>query len=360
MKVPQLTAALFLASATLFLPAVASAQNALVSERVDYDYDPANQLQLMRVSYLQGDVRFNRGSNYQPDLKKPWEIAAVNMPIEQGFTLATGDGRAEIEFEHGAVLYLAENSVLLFGVATENNDQLETRLALLCGSATVAVLTEAGEIFEVATPVQSFTMHSPEQSYVRIDSYLNGASITPREDPGFDFTHNGLDSVRAAKDDTVTYQTASLPRLDKLDPAKPRSEFDVWVETRFAARSLKMKAALQASGLSLPILGLIDMYEDGQFSPCPPYGMCWEPNSILPPDTPMPAAAPKVSDARNAAAPSLILASYVAGDSRSTPNAPPFSKAAFAYDSPQQRATRLRRRRHRPRPLHQPRFRSAP
>ena len=37
---------------------MASAQAALVSQQVDYDYDPTIQLQLMRVSYLQGDVRF--------------------------------------------------------------------------------------------------------------------------------------------------------------------------------------------------------------------------------------------------------------------------------------------------------------
>jgi hypothetical protein len=336
-KVPQLAGALLLASASLLLPHLASAQTALVSQQVDYDYDPTIQLQLMRVSYLQGDVRFNRGSNYEPDLKKPWEVAALNMPIEQGFTLATGDGRAEIEFEHGAILYLAENSVLLFGVATESNDQLKTRLELLCGSATAAVHTDSEEIFEIATPVQSFSVHSPEQSYVRIDSYLNGASITPKEDPGFDFTHNGTDSLHAGKNDRVTYQTGTPARLDSFDPTKPPSDFDVWVETRFAARTLEMEAALKASGLALPILGLIDMYEDGKFSPCPPYGMCWEPNSLLPPQSPMPATANDASEARATAAPNLILASYVAGDSESARNAPHFGNAAFDDASSQQR-----------------------
>jgi hypothetical protein len=326
-KAPQFAAASLLAFASLFLPAVTSAQTDPVSEQVDYDYEP--QLQLIRVSYLQGDVRFNRGSNYEPDLKKPWEIAAMNMPIEQGFTLATGEGRAEIEFEHGAVLYLAENSVLLFGVAIERNNQLETQLELLCGSATVAVHTEPSEVFEIATPVRSFSINSPEQSYVRIDSYLNGASMTPKEDPGFDFRRSGAESVHAAKGDTVTYQNGSWPRLDNFNPAEPLSDFDAWVETRFTARSLEMKAALHASGLAVPILGLIDMYEDGKFSPCPPYGMCWEPNSILPPDSPVPAAASEASEARSTPAPSLVLASYVGGHSASGPNAPQVREAVF-------------------------------
>src|SRR5579862_4344535 len=70
--------------------------------------------QLVRLSYVQGDVRFNRGDGKRPDLKKPWETAQENLPIEQGFALATGTGRAEVELESGELIYLADNSVLLF------------------------------------------------------------------------------------------------------------------------------------------------------------------------------------------------------------------------------------------------------
>src|SRR5580658_7121437 len=71
--------------------------------------------QLVRVSYMQGDVRFNRGDAKQPNLKKPWQQADVNLPIAENYALATGaDGRAEIELETGSVIYVAENSVVLF------------------------------------------------------------------------------------------------------------------------------------------------------------------------------------------------------------------------------------------------------
>jgi hypothetical protein len=324
-KAPQLTAALLLAAAFVFLPPVTAAQD---------DSDSGTDLQLIRISYMQGDVRFNRGSNYEPDLKRPWEQAQTNMPIEQGFALATGDGRAEIEFEHGSVIYLAENSVLLFGVATEKKDMLETRLELVCGTATTAVRAYPHEIFEIDTPTSVFDVHSPKASYVRIDSFLDGASITPQADPGFDFGHGDATRVHADKGETVTYEVGLPMRVDKPDPSKPRSEFDEWVETRYTARSLEMKAALKAAGLALPILGLIDMYEGGKFSPCPPYGTCWEPNSILPPDVqtaPQPPSADDSGDAF-ALAPGVMLASY------SDPRAATPQVRASANDSPPQAA----------------------
>ena len=40
--------------------------------------------------------------------------AQPGVPIEQGVTSATGTGKAEIEFEDQSVLYLADNSTLVF------------------------------------------------------------------------------------------------------------------------------------------------------------------------------------------------------------------------------------------------------
>ena len=50
----------------------------------------------VRVAFVQGDVRLSRGHHNHPDLKQPWESAQPGEAIEQGFALATGNGRAEI------------------------------------------------------------------------------------------------------------------------------------------------------------------------------------------------------------------------------------------------------------------------
>jgi hypothetical protein len=45
--------------------------------------------QIVRVSYGQGDVKFSPGTKGSPDLGKDRIEAGVNLPIEEGATLAT-------------------------------------------------------------------------------------------------------------------------------------------------------------------------------------------------------------------------------------------------------------------------------
>jgi hypothetical protein len=98
---------LFLTICAAFFPTAAAAAATTAAAQ--------SEPQLVRISYMQGDVRFNRGDSKQPNLKKPWQQANVNLPIAENHALATGaDGRAVIEFESGSVIYVAENSVVLF------------------------------------------------------------------------------------------------------------------------------------------------------------------------------------------------------------------------------------------------------
>src|ERR1700686_4176130 len=63
-------------------------------------------LRVVRLSLAEGQVLVSHaGSNV-------WDEAPANLPLQEGDTLATQDGRAAIEFENGATAYLAENSVL--------------------------------------------------------------------------------------------------------------------------------------------------------------------------------------------------------------------------------------------------------
>src|SRR4029077_11445986 len=71
-------------------------------------------LVLARLNLVQGDVRLSEGVKNQPNLSTGWQQAEANVPILQGFSIATGEGRAEIEFAAGGRVYLAENSLLLF------------------------------------------------------------------------------------------------------------------------------------------------------------------------------------------------------------------------------------------------------
>src|SRR5277367_321311 len=191
-------AALFLTiCAASFPTSVAAAAAAASAQR---------EPQLVRVRYMQGDVRFNRGDTKKPNLKKPWDQADVNLPIAENYALATGaDGRAEIEFEGGSVIYVAENSVVLFEQLTAANGTPFTRLELVSGTITTGVRTVPGEIFIVDVPIGAFRISYPESSFVRLDSYLDGMVFTPQAEVGSDFGQDGPKKIHVAKGQTLTY-----------------------------------------------------------------------------------------------------------------------------------------------------------
>lgn len=254
---------------------------------------PTPEPQLVRLSYVEGDVRFNRGDGKRPDLKKPWEQAEVNLPIEQGFALATGAGRAEIELETGELVYVAENSVVLFKQLTTTDGVPATRLELVSGTVTTAVLPLPKELFAIEMPTVQFVVSYPEGSFDRVDSYLDGIAVTPLGNNGSDISLNGRSKLHMEKGQTLTFDSGIPARIDGAGQSKAPNDWDQWVTARYAARFAAMQAALKASGLSAPIPGLTDLYASGTFSPCPPYGTCWDPSpqTMAPPQASQPTPA---------------------------------------------------------------------
>src|SRR2546430_12749746 len=57
------------------------------------------------------------------------ETAGLNLPIRQGYVLATDNGRAEVEFENGAMAFLKENTVLR---SEEHTSELQSQSNLVC------------------------------------------------------------------------------------------------------------------------------------------------------------------------------------------------------------------------------------
>ena len=73
---------------------------------------PDTYPQIVRLSYVEGDVRVARGKEAEKQLENVpgeatgWEQAVANLPLQTGYSLVTGTGRAEIEFEDASVVYL--------------------------------------------------------------------------------------------------------------------------------------------------------------------------------------------------------------------------------------------------------------
>jgi FecR-like protein len=133
----------------------------------------------VRLSRVEGDVRLSRGDGKHIKLSREWEEVQSGEPMEEGFALATGNGTAEIEFENGSTVYLAENSLLFLNELSSQNDRLNTQLSLPTGAAAFALQIPAGEIFSVQTPTDQIRFAESQRYFLRLDAYLDATGLTP-------------------------------------------------------------------------------------------------------------------------------------------------------------------------------------
>jgi FecR protein len=245
---------------------------------------PSMLPQLVRVLDVEGDVRFNRGGTDGPDIEKPWENAVVNMPIEANYALATEEGKAAVEFESGSVVYLAPHSTLLFGELTYTEGHLRSEVSLATGTMTTNIRASQLDDFVIALPTGQIEVTYPESSYIRIDSYLDGVAVTPQDDSGVGMFPNGSSRVPLTKGQTAIFEQGKPMRIDNGGPSAELAAWDSWVEAQVTARNAATAAGLKASGLTSPIPGLADLYTEGEFYRCAPYGTCWQPKNQAAPE----------------------------------------------------------------------------
>ena len=233
--------------------------------------------QIVRLSYVEGDVRIERGEKNEKETGTAWEKAVVDLPLETGFTLATGQGRAEIEFENASPLYLGENSVLTLNDLHTTGGVPYTEIALLTGTVSMHIRPYvAGEMFILKTPTDTLTTRYPGVENLRVDSYLDGIAITAL-DSGF-LAVPATGKMPLNKNQSVYYRSGHTMELADAKAPESFAAFDQWVTDRFAQRSAAVSELLKDSGLTAPIPGLAEMKGQGTFSDCAPYGTCWEPS----------------------------------------------------------------------------------
>jgi hypothetical protein len=253
--------------------AVPAAPTALLTVPLSY---PAIYPQVVRLSLVQGDVRVFRGDGRGDGHGKDadWEKATADLPLQTGFNLVTGAGRAEIEFEDASTAYLGENSVLSFEELSTLGTAPRTELMLLSGTLTVNLrLTMPGESFLVQAPTDHFSLSYPERIFVRVGSYVDAMTLTAQRDSLYRFS----EALAVKKGQTVTLHDGHLEALPAASAANSFADWDTWVEQRVAARDAATAAVMQEAHLNAPVPGLADMQGRGDFFACAPYGTCWEP-----------------------------------------------------------------------------------
>lgn len=240
----------------------------------------ATYAQIVRISYAEGDVRINRGEKDKRTADGTWEKAVSNLPLKAGYSLVTGAGRAEVELEDASTFYLGENSVLSLNDLHTTGGVPYTEVALLSGAVSLHVRPYIfGERFTLKTPTGYVSADYPELIYARVNSYLDGFTVTPQKDSALHSPIAGAPNVAYGQTlvDHGGIKWDVTPSTD--DPAESVA-WDKWVAERVEQRSAAIAEMMKASGLTEPIPGLAEMKGQGRFFDCPPYGTCWEPVAI--------------------------------------------------------------------------------
>ena len=237
----------------------------------------SSHARIIRLSLVEGDVRFARETHGDSlaDSKAAWETAGLNLPIRQGYVLATDKGRAEVEFENGATAFLKENTVLEFYDLSLDDAARTTRLVLRQGSASFYVNPAGGDYFSVTGG--DFTVEADGRSTFRLDNYDDGSTVEAYKGR-VSVLHNKK-ATRLEKGQSLSVKAGddSSPSVSRL---RDEDDFDRWVSGRIERVSGATTAALQYTGSPYYAPGFADLYTYGAFSSCGAYGYGWRPFGV--------------------------------------------------------------------------------
>ncbi|HEX4546753.1 MAG TPA: FecR family protein [Candidatus Acidoferrum sp.] len=234
----------------------------------------SSHARIIRLSLVQGDVRFARETHGDPltDSSATWETASLNLPIRQGYVLATDSGRAEVEFENGAMAFLKENTVLEFYDLSLHDGDRTTRLVLRQGSASFYVNPAGGDYFSVTGG--DFTAEATSRTSFRVDNYDDGSTVEALKGT-LSVVHKG-NATPLARGQSLSIKTGDDSSLT-VSGLPNEDDFDRWVSGRIDSVSTATNAALQYTSSPYYASGFADLYTYGAFSNCGAYGYGWRP-----------------------------------------------------------------------------------
>ena len=236
----------------------------------------ASHARIIRLSFVQGDVRFSRDTHGDPlnDDKALWDAGVLNLPVRQGYVLATDHGRAEVEFENGAVAFLNENTVLEFYDLSIEDGARTTRLILRQGTASFSVASAKGDYFSVTGG--DFTAEVTGRAAFRVDNFDDGSTVD---------VSKGHITVAHKKDSTPLDKGQALSMAAGQDSvqvsqANAPDEFDRWASGRVDSVTTATNASMRYANSPYYSSGFGDLYTYGSWFSTGGYGYGWRPYGV--------------------------------------------------------------------------------
>jgi hypothetical protein len=228
-----------------------------------------DSLRVVRLSRAEGQVLVSHpGSD-------AWEEAPVNLPLQEGDSLATQGGFAEIEFENGATAYLAENSVIVITELGFSDGGRATELSLSEGTGTFYANVTRQDFFRVRA--STFDVVIPERAQFRVDAFHDGAAVEV-------FLGNVTVSTTKAsttltKGQSLAVHDRDLEDLNNIARLPEEDAFDQWVTEQGEIIRSGNKNTLAYIN-SPNYYGLSDLALYGNWVNIPAYGLSWRPFSV--------------------------------------------------------------------------------
>jgi hypothetical protein len=238
------------------------------------DYSHAR---VVRLSLVQGEVKVSRtgGATDASAQNLAWEQAMINLPIREGFVVATGQGRTEVEFESGAAAYLAENSVLKFTELALSGGSRITRLTLTQGTATIFANPSHQDSFVVKTPALEVALTKKGQ--IRLDTYDDGTTVSALRGAADVLSTAGTTHI--TKGQSLSLRTAN-PNNVSIATIPKNDEWDRWVADR--EESVQSTYSYAQEHLYSPDYqpGIAELSVYGTWVSYGGYTNCWHPRGV--------------------------------------------------------------------------------
>src|SRR5215469_13664180 len=224
----------------------------------DQDDPPAR---VARLGYMEGSVSF------QPAGENEWVEAVPNRPMTTGDKLWADKGsRAEVQLGSATIDLAADT-----GFSFLNLDDNTVQIQLTAGAINVRVRElDQGNVFEVDTPNQAFTVQEPGRYRVEASENRDYTVVTIRQGAG-ESTGNGQSYTLQAGQRTTFSGTTSLNA--EVEQTGNPDDFDNWSDARYR----RYDASPSARYCSRDMVGLNDLDDNGDWHPDPQYGNVWFP-----------------------------------------------------------------------------------
>jgi FecR protein len=223
---------------------------------------------IVRLSVVRGDVQIARGDSGK------WEPAAMNMPLQQGFAVGTNEGLAEIELEHGSMIWVAPNSVVQFTELALSGGGQITKVAMTEGTATFDAAIGSEDVFSVSN--QDFDITPAGKSEFRVDLTHDGVGVSVLKGKIAFHSSHGTENLGKGE---MYFLGVRKPQQSGLHAVPKADEWDGFVKKR--EDYIDAAAAQNAQYTTAPFsYGMADLSAYGGWLFVPGMGYAWQPNGI--------------------------------------------------------------------------------